>query len=100
MRQLTAVELTTLLTGVAQGCAKKTLMDAVAMCGTEHCITLMVQQIKSNTIDPVDELSWYTTLAFVPKPNLAAIAAIDAIIDRVPAAGLLFHYHFYDNALI
>lgn len=77
--------------------------DALPMCGTEQCVGLMVELITSNAIDQTAELEWYTSLAFVSRPNVKILKAILPLMDRAPAAGQLFiklrsaHIHLGSN---
>jgi hypothetical protein len=78
-------------TKAAPACAKspRFFLDALPMCGTEHCVGLMVQLITTNVVDQTAELEWYTSLALVSRPNSNVLKAILPLMDRVPASGLL-----------
>jgi hypothetical protein len=66
------------------------LMDALPMCGTEACVNVMVDELKTSTkLTEADKHTWFMSMAFVPRVTEEMVNRAADLVDTLHGKELL-----------
>ncbi|KAM8851209.1 uncharacterized protein AB9W97_022010 isoform 3-T3 [Spinachia spinachia] len=93
LRDLTHSQLKTLWQESSFKCRNdwQPLLDALPACGSENCIVLLTDLMRSKEVEEEQTLAFLTTVALLPHPSPKIIHSLNALLDvpRVRSKALL-----------